>query len=166
MDGADIEVRTVEPHEVETIDLIAERMRATLVEVLDEGRADAMFDHEALVGRVMWHLDRSDEERQAEVYVALLDGEIVGHTMVRVDTVEGEELGLFATTYVVPELRRAGAASALLRTGEAWMLERGMAVAATFTDAHNERLLSFYESHGYTCVRLDDEWATARRSLG
>lgn len=160
-----VAVHRVEPDDAATIDLIAQRMRLTLVEVLDETRADEMFDHPALLERVRWHLDRSDPDRRAEVFVALLDGDVVGHTMLRVDDVDGERLGLFATTYVTPPARRAGAASALLLAGERWMRAQGMTVAATFTDARNDRLLAFYAAHGYECRQLDQEWATARRVL-
>lgn len=159
-----VRVDRLSPDDDATIDLVAQRMRLTLVEVLDEERADEMFEHEALVERVRWHLDR-DVARHAEVFIAAIDGEVVGHTMVRVETVDDEELGLFATTYVVPSARRAGVATSLLQMGEAWMRERAIRTAATFTDADNERLLAFYRAHGYECTQVDDEWATARRAL-
>lgn len=148
-----------------SINLIARRMRLTLAEVLDEARADAMFEHDELVERVRWHLDRTVPDRHADVFTASVDGQMVGHTMVRLDAVDGEELGLFATIYVTPSARRWGVASALVQAGEEWMVERGLALAATFTDAHNERLLAFFRDRGYECTRIDDEWATARRSL-
>lgn len=165
-DDSEVVVAPLDPDDGASIDLVARRMRLTLVEVLDEHRADDMFDHADLVERVLWHLDRSVPGRRSEVYVALLDRSVVGHTMVRADVIDEEELGLFATTYVAPEARRSGVASALLRAGESWMLTHGLRVAATFTDVHNERLLAFYASHGYECSRVDAEWATARRVLG
>ena len=160
-----VDVIPLDPDDTASIDLVATRMRLTLVEVLGEERATEMFDHAGLVDRVWWHLDRSDPRRRAEVFLARMHTDVVGHTMVRADVVDGEELGLFATTYVVPAARRAGVASALLRAGEAWMRERQLPVAATFTDVHNERLLAFYASLGYDCSAIDGEWATARRSL-
>lgn len=160
-----VRVDSVAPEDDVSVELIARRMRLTLVEVLDEERADAMFEHDGLVERVRWHLDRVTPDRQAEVFMASVDGEMVGHTMVRVDVVDGEELGLFATIYVTPPARRWGVASALVQAGEAWMVERKVVVAATYTDAHNERLLAFFRDHKYECTRVDDEWATARRSL-
>ena len=164
-DGPAVEVRPLDPADAASIDLVARRMRQTLAEVLDESRADEMFDHAGLVERILWHLDRTVPGRSADVFLAWRSNTIVGHTMVRADLVEGEELGLFATTYVAPEARRCGVASALLRTGEAWMRRHGLHVAATFTDVHNERLLAFYASHGYECSVIDHEWATARRAL-
>jgi hypothetical protein len=58
-----IKVRTVATDESATIDIIADRMRLTLVEVLDGARADAMFRRNELVDRVRWHLERSDPDR-------------------------------------------------------------------------------------------------------
>lgn len=161
-----VRVRRVEPDEDRTVELIARRMRLTLTEVLDPTRADEMFTHEALVERVRWHLDREVADRRADVFVAEDDdAAILGHTMVRVEHLDGNEIGLFATTYVDPASRRSGVASALVASGEEWMRNRGMTTAVTFTDAHNDKLLSLYARHGYTCERIDDEWARARRRL-
>lgn len=165
-DAPAVRVRRVEPDEDRTVELIATRMRLTLAEVLDSTRADEMFTHEELVERVRWHLDRDVAGRHADVFVAEDDDAgILGHTMVRVEQLDGEDVGLFATTYVDPSSRRSGVASALLASGEGWMHDRGMTTAVTFTDAHNDKLLSLYARHGYTCERIDDEWARAMRRL-
>lgn len=161
-----VDVHRVEPDDDATIELIATRMRLTLVEVLDPARADEMFTHDALVGRVRWHLDREVDGRQAEVFVARDDDStILGHTLVRVEHLDGTDVGLFATTYVEPSARRSGVASALLAMGAEWMRDHDMATAVTFTDPHNDKLLSLYARHGYTCERVDDEWARATRRL-
>jgi RimJ/RimL family protein N-acetyltransferase len=163
--GPAFRVRRVEPDEDRTVELISTRMRLTLAEVLDPTRADEMFTDEELRERVRWHLDRDAAGRRADVFVAEDDDGVLGHTMVRVEHLDGQDVGLFATTYVDPASRRSGVASALLSTGEAWMRDRGMTIAVTFTDPHNDKLLSLYERHGYTCERIDDEWARATRSL-
>jgi GNAT superfamily N-acetyltransferase len=164
-----IKVRTVATDESATIDIIADRMRLTLVEVLDGARADAMFRRNELVDRVRWHLERSDPDRRAEVFVAEEEsGNIVGHTMVRVESdpsVGSEPVGLFATTYVDPGSRRSGIASALLSAGEGWMRDEGMTTAMTFTDPANAPLLALYARHGYLCERIDDTWARASRAI-
>lgn len=162
-------VRRLEPDERATIDLIARRMRLTLVEVLGDDRADEMFDHADLVARVEWHLDRFDPERHADVFVASdASGRITGHTLVRMerdDPFETQPVGLFATTYVVPAARRSGVASALLRRGELWMRRQGLDTAVTFTDPSNERLRLLYARHGYQWERVDDEWVRASKTL-
>lgn len=165
-----ITVRIVAPNDAETIELIAQRMRLTLVEVLGAARANEMFDHSELVGRVHWHLDRSEPDRAAEVFVAEdATGWIVGHTMVRRESgepFETEPVGLFATTYVEPRARRTGVASALLGRGERWMRERGLSIASTFTDPDNFRLRALYVRHGYHWTCVDDTWIRATKTLG
>lgn len=149
----------------ETIELIARRMHLTLVEVLDEERANALYSNDELIDRVRWHLD-DVPGRRAAVYVSVEpDGEITGHTIVRAEEEDGDFIGLFSTTYVDPKHRHAGIASALLRRGEAWMREQGLATACTYTDRDNTKLLGLYEKLGYQTEFLDAAWARASKSL-
>jgi GNAT superfamily N-acetyltransferase len=159
-----LRIREIASGEREVIALIAERMHLTLTEVLDEQRARSMFTPAQLVDRVTWHLDRGND-RQAAVFVAEHEAEVVGHTMVRVEHAGDDTYGLFATTYVQPESRGCGAASALLLAGERWMHERAMMRAVTFTEAHNTKLLALYRKHGYEVEILDAEWARASKAL-
>lgn len=94
-------------HVVRTIDrgsllerrLVASRMRDTLVEVLGEERARAMFTDAWLLDRVEQHIDgRLD----AEVFVAVCASAIVGHTIVRREHDHRGEHGYISTTYVHP----------------------------------------------------------------
>ncbi len=164
-----VTVRAVEADESATIDTIAERMHLTLAEVLDREQAEAMFSRAELVERVHWHLDRTDSDRRADVFVAEDDeGTIVGHTIVRVESdpdVAPEPVGLFATTYVDPRRRRSGVAAALLEAGERWMVAEGMTTAVTYTDPANAPLITLYARHGYTWERIDDAWARATRAI-
>jgi GNAT superfamily N-acetyltransferase len=165
----EIAVRCVAADESATIDTIADRMRLTLAEVLDPEQADAMFSRPELVERVQWHLERTDPDRRADVFVAEdRAGAIVGHTMVRVESdpdVAPEPVGLFATTYVDPRCRRSGVAAALLAAGERWMVAQGMTTAVTYTDAENAPLIALYARHGYTWEQIDDTWARASRPI-
>ena len=75
---------------------------------------------------------------------------IVGHTILRINAMpDGLLYGLVSTTYVDPAHRRSGIADLLLERGEAWICERGMLEAATWTSATNLRLVRLYEKHGY-----------------
>ena len=159
-----VSIRPLSDDEAELVDVVARRMRLTLVEVLGAERADAMSTHDELVGRVRWHLDRS-AGRRATVLVAHEGATMTGHALVRVDDHLGAEVGLFATTYVTPEHRRRGAASALLEAGETWMTDQGMTTVMTYTDPGNEPLLAWYRARGYRIEVLDDDWARARREL-
>jgi GNAT superfamily N-acetyltransferase len=157
-------VRPIDPRSASEIEIVAARMRETLVEVLGAARGGSMYSMEWLRDRVRFHLDPT--RSTGEVFVAVdqratdprsrsVDDAIVGHTIVRVELEEsGASIGLFSTTYVVPARRRSGVASALLERGETWMRERGQTRAATYTDSANGRLVDLYRKHGY---RVGDE---------
>lgn len=158
-----LRVRPLDAESEAELDLVAERMRATLEEVLGEERGRAMYTLDWLRDRVRFHLDPA--RSTGAVFVAE-DGAIVGHTIVRVEQDEdGSRFGLFSTTYVAPTHRRAGVAKGLLARGEAWMREHGMRRAATDTSATNEKLISLYEQHGYAIVLRAGEMVRLAKAL-
>ena len=75
-------IRPIDPQSAREIELVASRMRATLMEVLDPARGEAMYTIEWLDDRVRQHLDG---RHVGAVFVAEDDGEIVGHTIVRIE---------------------------------------------------------------------------------
>lgn len=136
------------------IDLVAERMRATLIEVEGEDTGGTMYSMDWLRDRVRWHLDG----RTAEVVVAEdATGGIVGHTIYRIesdadaphDASATAPFGLISTTYVVPEARRLGVAQQLLAHAEAWFLARRVPLACTWTSEINRPLIGLYARNGY-----------------
>ena len=148
-------VRPIDPHSTDEIGLVAARMRATLMEVLDPARGEAMYTIEWLVDRVQQHLDG---RHVGAVFVAEQGGEIVGHTIVRVERdAERGTHGLFSTVYVVPAARRKSTARALLERGEAWMREHEMREAATWTATTNVPLHELFERLGYAIVEESGE---------
>lgn len=156
-------IRELDPDSDIEIDLVATRMRLTLMEVIDPVQGDAMYTLDWLRDRVRFHLDPS---RQAAVFVACADdGTIIGHTIVRAQVEEDGEFGLFSTTYVVPEARRGGIAQSLLQRGELWMLLQGMLRAATYTSKSNDKLIRLYESRGYAIDLRSDEMVRLSRSF-
>ena len=152
-------VRPLNPHDDAEILLVASRMRDTLIEVLGEARGGSMYTTEWLIDRVRWHL--TPALCVGRVLVAAdHDGEIVGHTIVRVEPDDedgGGTLGLISTTYVLPERRRAGLAEALLHAGEAWLLSHGATRLATNTSASNWPLIRLYEKAGYSITHRAPE---------
>ena len=146
-------IRPLDPNDDDEIALVADRMRQTLVEVLGDARGGAMYTQDWLVQRVRWHLE--PDRRPAAVFVAEApSGRIDGHTIVRTERDEdGAPFGLFSTTYVAPDARRAGVADALLDRGEAWMIAQGLARSATATDANNDKLIALFRKRGYE-IRL------------
>lgn len=142
-------IRSIDPAAEAEIDLVAQRMRQTLIEVEGEATGTALYTLDWLRDRVRFHLDPA----QCEGWVMLAEtpgGEVLGHCIVRVEKDdEGAPFGLFSTTYVVPEARRHGVAVQLLLAGEAWMQARALPRSATWTSATNTKLIGLYEKHGY-----------------
>lgn len=133
------------------IELVAERMRATLEEVLGLERGHTMYTMEWLIERVRQHVHG---DLQGEVLLAEdRTGQIIGHTIVRVESGRnGEMIGLFSTIYVVPAYRRQTVAAQLIQAGEAWMTAQALRTFATYTSATNEKLIHLFRKHGYVVV--------------
>ena len=143
---------------------IATRMRLTLVEVLGAARGEAMYSLDWLEARVRWHLDRQPEA--AAVLGAFVGGDLVGHTLVRIEAgADGVDHGLFSTTYVDPAHRRGGVAGALLDAGEDWMRSRALRRSVTYTDADNAKLIALYRGRGYGLHPEADHFVRLQRPL-
>ena len=155
-------IREIDPNAAEETDLVAQRMRATLIEVEGEEAGTALYSMDWLRERVRWHLDAD----QVAACVLLAEGNmglILGHTIVRREfEQDGREYGLVSTTYVLPESRRLGVAAALLQAGEEWMLSLGLGSSATWTSSTNLKLIRIYEKHGYrqTATHVHDTTGT------
>ncbi|MCC6652412.1 MAG: GNAT family N-acetyltransferase [Candidatus Eisenbacteria bacterium] len=151
-------VRPIDPDSADEIALVAARMKLTLIEVLGEREGGTLYTREWLEDRVRFHLD--PERCQGRVFVAIAPGgEVSGHCIVRVEQdAAGREFGLFSTTYVAPEARRAGVAAALVARGEAWLREAGMREMETYTAESNTALIALFESRGYAVtLRVPDK---------
>jgi len=142
-------IRPLDPAREDEIDLVARRMRQTLEEVLGEARGREVYSLDWLRDRVRFHLDPA--RSTGAVFLAERGGVVVGHTIVRVEQEAGDPgvFGLFSTTWVAPEARRQGVANTLLERGEAWMRERALPRAATYTSTTNAPLIRLYEARSY-----------------
>lgn len=145
-------IREIASDNESEIDLVAQRMRETLIEVEGPEVGGAMYSMDWLRDRLRWHLDPS--KSLARVYLAIADdGEIVGHTIVRRETNEaGAPFGLVSTTFVIPAARRSGIAQQLLEAGERWMQARGLPSSSTWTSSTNTKLIRLYIKNGYAEV--------------
>lgn len=147
-----VHVRAVDPQNTREIELVAARMRDTLIEVLGDERGAAMYSMEWLVERVRFHLDPAQSTGQVLV-AEDAGGEIWGHTIVRLDKNDaGQAIGLFSTVYVMPEKRRQSVAQTLLNAGEEWFSKHRVAELHTYTDVDNTKLIRLFESQGFKCV--------------
>lgn len=161
-----IRIRVVDAASSAEIELVATRMRETLVEVLGEERGSSMYSLDWLVARARFHLDASACTGQIFVSESEL-GRITGHTIVRVETdPDGVRFGLFSTTYVEPAARRTGVAGNLLRRGEQWMIGHGLGQSKTYTDPRNRPLIELFRRHGYALAHGGDEFALLSKQLG
>ena len=160
-----ITIRSVDSSSPKEIGLVAQRMGETLVEVLGRTRGERMYTADWLDQRVRWHLDST--EVLGAVFVAEdSGGAIVGHTIVRLeDDGQGNDIGLFATTYVTPNARKSGVAIALLDHGERWMCGHGMTEAVTYTDADNEKLQKLFEGRGYVMSVMPNDFVKLTKDL-
>jgi len=155
-------IRELDPACDDEVVLVASRMRATLVEVLGKTRGEDMYSMAWLQERVRSHLGPGSN---GNVFLACQRGEVVGHTIVRLEQDDGETYGLFSTVYVAPGHRRNHIAGSLLQHGEGWMRGRGLKRAATNTAQTNDKLIGLFEKHGYAITLRVDEMVHLSRSL-
>ena len=149
----------------EEIELVAQRMRATLIHVLGEERGTGLYTVDWLRERVRFHLDPA--RSTARVLLAELElGQVAGHTILRREEPAGQPpFGLFSTIYVEPGSRRRGVATALLLRGEAWFREQGLGRAATHTAAHNQPLIEQFGRQGYALTFSADDMVQLSKAL-
>ena len=160
----DFLIRPLDTQQSEEIEIVAQRMRLTLVEVLGKERAEAMYSLDWLRERARWHLDRA--ECHGQIFVAEHPkGEISGHTIVRVEGEGEHRFGLFSTSYVAPEHRRAQLASALIQRGEAWMKGLDLRRAVTYTDKDNHKLIGLFKKFGYTLRPQSNDMVSLEKGL-
>ncbi|MGM9513222.1 GNAT family N-acetyltransferase [Roseateles sp. DB2] len=141
-------LRDLAPSCPDEIERVAEGMRQTLIEVEGEARGAAMYTQDWLRARIRWHLDPA--QTQARVVLAVgAQGQILGHTIFRIERPDETRIGLISTTYIWPAYRRAGLASRLLACAEDWFREQRLTRCCTWTSATNRPLIALYGRHGY-----------------
>jgi GNAT superfamily N-acetyltransferase len=144
-----LQIREIDATSRNEIDLVAQRMQATLVEVEGEANAASLHTPEWIRERLLWHVSGCDVLAKVLV-VTIDDGAIIGHTVLRREVNEtGAHFGLFSTTYVLPAYRSTGVANRLLQAGEQWFAGIGLSSFCTWTSASNAKLLHLYQGNGY-----------------
>lgn len=141
-------IRDIDPTSDQEIELVARRMRLTLQEVVGPEEGAAMYSMEWLIQRVKFHLEPGS--CAGRVLVAQEpSGEVIAHCILRVESDEEGEFGLFSTFYVEPNSRRKGLAERFVQEGEAWFRARGLTQFRTYTAETNVPLHQLMERHGY-----------------
>lgn len=144
-----LRIRDIDPASVAEVDLVARRMRQTLVEVEGEEAGRALYTLQWLRDRVRWHLDPASTT--GRVFVAEgPGGRVLGHAIVRIEADDsGRRFGLFSTLFVDPGSRKQAVGTRLLRHGEVWMASHALPEAATWTSSTNAKLIGLCGKHGY-----------------
>lgn len=155
-------IREIDPQSEFEIDLVAERMRQTLVEVLGEDRGGSMYSMDWLKNRVLWHLDPLSTN--GKVFLSVnQQGEITGHAIARID--HGTSFGHFSTIFVEPTSRRHGVASCLVEHVEKWFTERGMPKIVYNTAENHVAIINLFKSHGYNITHSESEMLQLSKTL-
>lgn len=158
-------IREINAQSSEEIELVAQRMRQTLVEVVGQQRGESLYSMEWLRERVRWHLD--GQKTTAKIFLAeFLPSSIVGHAIARLEKSEtGEIYGYFSTLFVAPEHRQQGVATALMNQVESWFLHHKMPKIIYNTATTNERLLRLFRNQGYAVTHEESEMVQLTKDL-
>lgn len=108
---------------------------------------------------VRTRLDRMRDPDQYGLYVAVLDGRVVGWIGLYIfRTVETDGHAEISGLVVDDACRSRGVGAALVRAGEAWARERGCDTITVRTNVTRERAHAFYRREGY-------EWAKRQETF-
>ena len=153
-------IRDIDPASDAEVDLVARRMRQTLVEVEGEETGTALYSMQWLRDRVRWHLDPANTT--GRVFLAEgPGGRVLGHAIVRMESDgSGRRFGLFSTLFVDPGSRRRAVGTRLLRHGEGWMASQALPEAATWTSSTNAKLIGLCSKHGYAITARHEHEVT------
>lgn len=157
-------IREINPSSSDEIDLVANRMRLTLVEVVGDERGSTMYSPEWLKQRVLWHV----KEAEGKVFVAVgSDGVISGQAIGRVENSESiGRHGYFSTIYVAPEFRRQGIAQKLLENIEVWFTQKHLTTFIYNTAKNHAPILHLFGKNGYAVTHTADEMVQLSKNIG
>ena len=139
-------IKTIDQSDIGDIELVAKKMKLTLMEVIDPEVGGQMYTDDWLIDRVVQHLDN---RLRGKVLIAVQGDNNIGHTILRLESKDNKQFGLFSTIYVDPEYRRNDVASLLIEKAEAWFLENNLNRFVTYTSKMNQKLIHLFEKHGY-----------------
>lgn len=157
-----MKIREIDPQSEVEVNLVAERMRQTLVEVLGKEKGESMYSMDWLIERVRWHLDQKNTD--GRVFLSEdRAGRIVGQAIARID--HGSSFGYFSTIFVEPAFRRNGVAVNLIKHVEDWFSKNGMPKIIYNTASNHVALISLFKSHGYEITDRESEMVQLAKIL-
>lgn len=157
-----MKIREIDLHSELEINLVAQRMRQTLVEVLGEEKGGSMYTMDWLIDRVRWHLDPKNTD--GRVFLSENpDGKIIGQAIARVD--HESSFGYFSTIFVEPSSRRRGIAADLIKHVEDWFSKKGMPKIIYNTAENHLAVIGLFKSHGYHITHSESEMVQLTKFL-
>ena len=157
-----MKIREIDPKSDSEIDLVAQRMRQTLVEVLGEEKGGSMYSMDWLIERVRWHLDSKNTNGR----VFLLENDedaVVGHAIARIDF--GCSFGYFSTIFIQPSSRRNGFAKDLIKHVEDWFSREAMPKVVYNTADNHVAIIGLFRSQGYSITHAESEMVQLTKAL-
>lgn len=159
-------IRPLNRDSKEEINLVADRMRKTLEDVMGEEKGANFYSQDWLLERVEWHISLQDK---AEIFLVTDDDKkILAQAIVRIEIdpeIYEKEFGYFSTIYVVPEERRKGIARDLINTVHNWCVEKNLDVTTYSTAKNHGGLISLFKQFGYEIVVETDDMVRLKVSL-
>ncbi|MBY0316952.1 MAG: GNAT family N-acetyltransferase [Bdellovibrionales bacterium] len=141
-------IREINSSSNDEISWVAERMRATLIDVLGRNIGEGLYSMDWLNERVRWHID--SKKTTGKVFISENpEQEKTGQAIARLEHRDGERYGYFATLYVEPNFRRQGIAAQLMLQVERWFKKLKMSKIVYNTAKSNDRLISLFKRQGY-----------------
>lgn len=157
-----MKIREIDPQSDTEINLVAQRMRQTLVEVLGEEKGGSMYTMSWLIDRVRWHLDPNNTN--GRVFISEnKNGKIIGHAIARID--HGSSFGYFSTIFVEPLSRRHGIASNLMKHVETWFSKFEIPKILYNTADNHVAIIGLFKSHGYEVTLSDSQMVQLTKVL-
>ncbi len=158
-------IREIDKLSASEVELVAARMRLTLVEVVGPGRGASMYSLDWLRDRVLWHLDSGNTN--AKVFLSEnQQSEITGQAIARVEHDEVcNPYGYFSTLYVDPKFRRIGVATQLLLKVENWFRSLEMPKINYNTGSENSKLIDLFKKHGFIITFSEGEMVQLTKFL-
>lgn len=158
-------IREIDPKSDEEVNLVAERMRQTLVDVLGEEKGGSMYSMEWLQARVRWHLDKKNTTAKVLVSENAV-GHITGQAIARIEFGgDGVPYGYFSTIFVEPESRGCGIGTAFLNWIERWFVDLQLPKIVYNTAESNSRLIKLFCEHGYSVTDVQSEMVQLTKLL-
>ena len=157
-------IRKINPESEDEINLVASRMRDTLVDVLGEKKGVSLYSEKWLKERVLWHLS---PDRTTAIFLGELDNhDIVAQAIVRTEKdSKGTSYGYFSTIYVTPESRGHGIAKQLIEVVENWCLEKQMTYVTYNTASDNYKVINLFKKYYFEIIHKENNMVQLQKNL-